>query len=645
MSTPVEVKVDATPTTGAVLPMPTNPTTATPPTTNLPTAMVPPAAGQPANASLYVGALGNEVTEAMLFEKFNAVGQVASIRVCRDAITRRSLSYAYVNFVNPADATTALETMNYDPIQGVPCRIMYSQRDPSVRRSGVGNIFIKNLDKDIDHQALYDTFKQFGKILSCKVVFDNTTGESRGFGFIHFETQKAADTAIEKVNNMVLGENQVFVGHFKSKVDRVDEMGKLEKEFTNLFIKNLKEELDEEALEKGFSKFGKITSCKIMTAEDGSKSKGFGFVAFDEAESARAAVEEYNGKNVKDLSKEDTELFVGRAQKKAERMQTLRSSYEKRRVENQNRYKGVNLYVKNLDDSITDDQLREAFTDFGTITSAKVMRDEKQSGKGFGFVCFTSQDEATKAVTEMNGKILVSKPLYVALAQRKEERKQQLAMQHNQRLQSLRMQAGMYQQPAGMQPMYMPQVMAAPQQNAQRGYYAQGGVRPQAYMQGGPQNPQRMVLQNPAGGFRAMPGGMQQPPRSNPRGGQPRQPKRAPNAGFNQQRQQQQQQPRGNMPMPVASPALHQAGQPPLTASALASANAAEQKQMLGERLFPLIQQTHSELAGKITGMLLEMDNSELLHLLEDVNALKLKVKEAVKVLDEHNKSLAGATA
>lgn len=65
----------------------------------------------------------------------------------------------------------------------------------------------------------------------------------------------------------------------------------------------------------------------------------------------------------------------------------------------------------------------------------------------------------------------------------------------------------------------------------------------------------------------------------------------------------------------------------------LAAAPPSEQKQMLGERLFPLIEQMHSTMAGKITGMLLEIDNSELLHMLEHSEALMTKVDEAVAVL------------
>merc|ERR1712080_809433 len=69
---------------------------------------------------------------------------------------------------------------------------------------------------------------------------------------------------------------------------------------------------------------------------------------------------------------------------------------------------------------------------------------------------------------------------------------------------------------------------------------------------------------------------------------------------------------------------------------ALASTDDATAKQMIGERIFPLIQEREPKLAGKITGMLLEMDNTELLNLLEDSQALENKIQEAMAVLRAH---------
>ena len=155
-----------------------------------------------------------------------------------------------------------------------------------------------------------------------------------------------------------------FVDKFKPRNERMRD-GPSQR-FTNLYVKNLAEDFGEEQLRELFLPFGTINSLVVMKDEAG-QSKGFGYVSYDSHESAAQAVEELNGKVVG-----DREMYVSRAMKKSELNAYLKRQFEVKQKERQQRFQGVSLYIKNLEEEIDDAQLREEFNKFGTITSAKV---------------------------------------------------------------------------------------------------------------------------------------------------------------------------------------------------------------------------------------------------------------------------------
>ncbi|KAK6130830.1 hypothetical protein DH2020_035428 [Rehmannia glutinosa] len=574
------------------------------------------AAGQFLSTSLYVGDLDFNVTDSQLYDLFNQVGQVVSVRVCRDLSTRRSLGYGYVNYSNPQDAARAMEVLNFTPLNSKTIRVMYSHRDPSVRKSGTANIFIKLWE----HTFLQDS--------------NRPNGQSKGYGFVQFDTEEAAQNAIDKLNGMLINDKQVYVGHFLRKQERDTVFNRTK--FNNVFVKNLAESTTDDDLKRIFGEYGTITSSVVMRDADG-KSRCFGFVNFENADDAAKA-----------------EWYVGKAMKKSEREQELKSRFEQTARESVDKFQGVNLYIKNLDDSVDDDKLKELFSEFGTITSCKVMRDPSGISRGSGFVAFSTPEEASRALSDMNGKMVISKPLYVALAQRKEERRARLQAQFSQ-MRPVAMPAsiaprmpmftpgapGMGQQlfygqaPALIPPQagfgYQQQLVpgmrpgAGPMPNFFVPLVQQGqqGQRPGGRRGAGPCNKLSSPCDDAAAGQLYFRGRMYRyPPGRNVQD--------VPMPGVAGGMLSVPYDMGGMLPRDAAIP------QPmPITAlaSALANATPEQQRTMLGENLYPLVDQLEHEHAAKVTGMLLEMDQTEVLHLLESPDALKAKVAEAMDVL------------
>jgi len=546
------------------------------------------------NSSLYCGDLRKEVTEANLFRIFNAVGPVSSIRVCRDAISRQSLGYAYINFVNPVDAERALDTMNFTPINSKPCRLMWSERNPEKRKRHEANLFICNLHPTIDNKTLFDTFSMFGDILSCKIQTDDN-GVSLGYGFVHYTTKSAAEKALQRVNGMEIAGKKVLVCHHKARSRR----GKEEKKdnaWTNLYIKNFPLDWNEDKLKEILFPHGECTVC-ISKKEDGS-SKGFGFVNFQKHEDAEKALTALAG-----LKFGEETLYVSRHRSKVERQKMAKDAYVKEKHARFKRYQGLNLYVKNLPSSCDDEKLRSLFEPFGKITSTKVMfSKEDNKSKGFGFVCFEKKEMAEAAIKGMHSKMVDNKPLFVCMAEMKEQR---MARFQNQSRHNV---FRPNREPTQMKP------------HTPGGFPRMPPQYPMPYAGGYP-----MMARNPI-----------QMPRP---GLPPMQPITHQQRLPMQYGQQSVQKPTLYRKMNPARAAARPTKQPTTNQeliSQLAVLDNAQAKQLLGEKLFVEIAKYEKDAAGKITGMLLEMDNTELILLLEDKTALRKKIIEALNVLKQH---------
>ena len=130
---------------------------------------------------------------------------------------------------------------------------------------------------------------QFGDILSCKIAL-YPSGKSKGYGFVHFATDEAADIAIEKLNGMNIQGKEVYVTRFKK-----NQNTRYSTEWTNLYVRNIPPSWDEAKLREVFLAFGEVTSTKLNKPSNGGK-LAYGFVDMGSHDAAVSAVENLHQK-------------------------------------------------------------------------------------------------------------------------------------------------------------------------------------------------------------------------------------------------------------------------------------------------------------------------------------------------------------
>ncbi|KAK9113154.1 hypothetical protein Scep_020673 [Stephania cephalantha] len=165
------------------------------------------------DATAYVGNLDPQITEELLWELFVQAGPVVNVYVPKDRVTNLHQGYGFVEFRSEEDADYAIKVLNMIKLYGKPIRVNKASQDKKSLDVGA-NLFVGNLDPDVDEKLLYDTFSAFGAIVTNpKIMRDPETGNSRGFGFISYDSFETSDAAIEAMNGQYLCNRQITVSY------------------------------------------------------------------------------------------------------------------------------------------------------------------------------------------------------------------------------------------------------------------------------------------------------------------------------------------------------------------------------------------------------------------------------------------------
>ncbi|OAF71144.1 ribonucleoprotein, chloroplastic [Intoshia linei] len=165
------------------------------------------------DATVYVGGLDEKVNESILWELFVQAGPVMNIHMPKDRVSQCHQGYGFVEFMTEQDADYAIKIMNMIKLYAKPIKVNKASTQQKNLEVGA-NLFVGNLDADVDEKLLYDTFSAFGAILQTpKIMRDTDTGGSKGYAFINYASFSSSDAAIMAMNGQYLCNRPLMISY------------------------------------------------------------------------------------------------------------------------------------------------------------------------------------------------------------------------------------------------------------------------------------------------------------------------------------------------------------------------------------------------------------------------------------------------
>nr|QNN94691.1 ELAV2 [Malacoceros fuliginosus] len=342
----------------------------------------------PASSNLIINYLPQSLTDEEFRSMFLSIGPLKASKIVRDRATNYSYGFGFVEYMNDDDAGKAIATLNGLQLQNKRIKVAYSRNGDKVKGA---NLYVRNVPKHFNQEQFQAIFQNHGTIIQARIISDPNTGDSKGIGFVLFDTKDQAESAIAELDGTIP------VGGTES-----------------LSVKFADDNV------------GKARAPQFMAAAAAGRGAGGfqqGYASSYGPMRNRGPMNRYNPIGGGQAMGPPGGGYSGYAG----------GFYEDTSAYGQNGGGGVAaaapgggaggggeqggfvLFVYNIGPDANENGIWQLFAPFGNIIKVNVIRDfQKDVGKGYGFVTMSSYAEAMNAIQQLNGYKYYGKPLQVS---------------------------------------------------------------------------------------------------------------------------------------------------------------------------------------------------------------------------------------
>jgi len=260
------------------------------------------------------------------------------------------------------------------------------------------NLIVNYLPPDMDSTMLHNLFSPYGTIISCKVVVDHASGLSKGYGFVKFQSADEGCRAQTALHQYQIGRKTLKVSF-----SRQPQSGEKTKHHTNLYLSNLDPHTQQSDLERNFKTCGYVVQCKVLKNVHG-VSKRIGFVRFDNADSAKRAIERFDGQKLDGTNRPIKIRIANTPRAPPGRESVPRNTFS-------SSFSALNkpvyptssaCYVAGFHVSLSEKALKKFFEPKGGRNVVKSVRIIRRQNGPYAFVNFFNCEDAAEAANILN---------------------------------------------------------------------------------------------------------------------------------------------------------------------------------------------------------------------------------------------------